>query len=124
MRLLPFSLLISNGSFGRQGPCCRPLLSFSVRLAMSPVERERTPSGCRASGLTPELPLHAVAGTVVVGYTKAPDFTRAVHRIVQSTLLFSIFFAAPEAYKRGRLSDGYTTMDLNKTPFNYCSRHN
>ena len=33
------------------------------------------------------------------GYKKAQDFTRAGHRIVQSTLLHS-FFAAPEAYKR------------------------
>ena len=35
-------------------------LSFSVRLAMCPVERVRDPSGCRASGLTPELPVHVV----------------------------------------------------------------
>ena len=37
---------------------------------------------------------------------------------------FSRVFAAPEAYKRGRLSNGYITMKLNKTPFSYCSRHN
>ena len=42
---------------------------------------------------------------------------------LSSRRFFSGFFAAPEAYKRGRLSDGYITMKLNKTPFN-CSRHN
>ena len=59
MRLLLFSLLIANGSFGRHGPYDE-YLSFSVRLAMCPVERERDPLGCRASGLTPELPVHVV----------------------------------------------------------------
>ena len=33
-------------------------LKFSVRLAIYSVERERDPSGCRASGLTPKLPVH------------------------------------------------------------------
>ena len=35
---------------------------ISVRLAMCPAERERDPSGCRASGrpITPELPVLAV----------------------------------------------------------------
>ena len=55
------------------------------------------------------------------GYKKAPDFTRAGHRIVQSTILHS-FFAASEAYMRGRLSDGFNTIKLHKTHFN-CSRH-
>ena len=35
-------------------------LSFSVWLAICPVERERDQSGCRASGLTPDLPEHVV----------------------------------------------------------------
>ena len=61
--------------------------AFSVRLAMCPVERERDPSGCRASG-------HSIApGSFVFarcgGYKKAQDFTRAGHRMVQSTLLLS-----------------------------------
>ena len=45
---------------------------------MCPVERERDPSGCRASGLTPELPVHVVlvspvAGSAVVGFAAAPS---------------------------------------------------
>ena len=35
-------------------------LPFSVWLAICPVERERDLSGCRASGLTPDLPDHVV----------------------------------------------------------------
>ena len=35
-------------------------LPISVRLAMCLAERERDPSGCRASGLTSELPVHMV----------------------------------------------------------------
>ena len=38
-------------------------LPISVRLAMCSAERERDPSGCRASGLTPELPVHVVPVT-------------------------------------------------------------
>ena len=128
---------------------------------MCPVERERDRSGCRASGLTPELPVHVVlvppllvlpllVPLLVVPpllvppllrfqalvpmvhrqphrvcyfldctrkfrlrppwwLKKAPDFTSVGHRTVQSTLLLS-FFAAPEAYKRGPLFDGYNTM--------------
>ena len=113
--------------------------SFSVawavmkncRLAMCPNGRERDPSGCEASCLTPEIPsfrrwyrgcnvnhiviaLSSIAlGSFVFarcgGYEEALDFTRADHRIVQSTILIS-FFAAPEAYTRGRLSDGYIAL--------------
>ena len=32
----------------------------SARLAVCPAERERDPSGCRASGVTPELPVHVL----------------------------------------------------------------
>ena len=115
-------------------------------------ERERDPSGCRASGLTPELPVHVVLVPPLLvppllvptllarlrrcfifriwfrhcfvfrrwyrwrnvnriafaifcialrsfvfarcgGYRKAQDFTRAGHRIVQSTLLLSFLFS-------------------------------
>ena len=35
-------------------------LPVSLRLAMCLAERERDPSGCRASGLTLELPVHVV----------------------------------------------------------------
>ena len=42
---------------------------------------------------------------------------------LSSRHFFSRYFASPEAYTRGRLSDGYITMKLNKTHFN-CSRHN
>ena len=90
---------------------------------MCPVERERDPSGCRASG-------HSIApGSFVFarcgGYKKAQDITRAGHRMVQSTLLLSfvLHHRRHRPYKRGRLSDGYITMKFNKIPFNY-SRHN
>ena len=54
---------------------------------MCPVERERGPPGCRASGLTPELPVHvvlvplllvppAVVGSAVVG-SAAASFSSA-----------------------------------------------
>ena len=117
---------------------------------MCAVEIERDPSGCRASGLTPELPVHFVlvppwlVPSMLVppllvplllrlqalvgptdgatssrlqsglpsefGYTKDPDF------IVPATALssrrfFSRCFAAPEAYRRCRLSNGYITED-------------
>ena len=32
----------------------------SARLSVFPAEREREPSGCRASGVTPELPVHVL----------------------------------------------------------------
>ena len=75
-------------------------LPISVRLTMCLAERERDTSGCRASGLTPELPVHVVSVTsllvpppspAVVVMKKALAFTRADHRIVQSTLLLSFF---------------------------------
>ena len=53
---------------------------------------------------------------------KAPDFTRAGHRIVQSTLLpffCSTIGIGADIYT---LSDGYITMKLNKRHFN-CSAH-
>ena len=103
----------------------------NCRLAMCPNGRERDPSGCEASCLTPEIPsfrrwyrgcnvnhiviaLSSIAlGSFVFarcgGYEEALDFTRADHRIVQSTILIS-FFAAPEAHTRGRLSDGYIAL--------------
>ena len=132
-------------------------LSFSVRLAMCPVERERDPPGCRASGLTPELPFIGVLVPPLLvllplrHQALVPMVQRQPHRVCyfldcprkfrlrplwwlrkssgfnsgkwSSRLFFTRFFAAPEAYTRGRLSDGYITMKLNKTPFN-CSRHN
>ena len=58
MHLLPFSLLIENVILG--GMDRNKELPISVRLAMCPAERDRDPLGCRASGLTPELPLHVV----------------------------------------------------------------
>ena len=60
------------------------------------------------------------------GFEKALDFTLAGYRIAQSTLLLSFFFAAPEAYRRGRLSDryAYIAMKLNKIGLHYnSSRH-
>ena len=144
---------------------------------MCPVEREHDRSGCRVSGLTPELPVHVVlvppllvppllvpsllVPPLLVPSLLVPPLLRfqalvptllrlqslepmlqrqphrvcyfldcnrkfrlrlqwwlknnsrlyyVGHRIVQSTLLLS-FFAAPEAYKRGRLFDGYITME-------------
>ena len=44
-------------------------LPISLRLAMCLAERERDPSGCRKSGLTPELPVHVVVISAV-GFTK------------------------------------------------------
>ena len=35
-------------------------LPISVRLAICPAERERDSSGCRASGITIELPVHVL----------------------------------------------------------------
>ena len=124
---------------------------------LCPDERERDPSDCRASGLTPELPVHVVLVTPLLvlpllclqalvglpgvkrqphrhfyfidfprkflvparcgGFEKALDFTRGGYRIVQSTLLLS-FFAAPDQYRRGRLSDGYIAVEQDS------SRHN
>ena len=140
-------------------------LPISVRLAMCSAERERDASGCRSSGITPELSVlvaswcwfrrccfrrrfvfrrcyrgcnvkHiAIAISCISlasfvfarcgGYEKALDFTRAGHRIVQSALLPSFLFAAPEAYRCGRLSEGYAyiVMKLNKIHFNSCTTH-
>ena len=42
------------------GVDCDEELLISVRLAICPAEGERDPSGCRASGLTPELPVHVL----------------------------------------------------------------
>ena len=81
-------------------------LPISVCLALCLAERVRDPSGCRASGLSPELPVHVVLVPPLLVGRLLPlwlrDFTRAGHHIVQSTLLLS-FFAAPEAYMCGRL---------------------
>ena len=60
-------------------------------------ERERDPSGCRASGLTTDPRGAASAATVSAafarcgGYEKALNLTRAGQRIVQSTFLRSVF---------------------------------
>ena len=61
-------------------------------------ERERDPSGCRASGLTPERLRGAgsvAAGSAAFarcgGNDNSVDFTRAGHRIVQSMLRLSFF---------------------------------
>ena len=130
---------------------CDEGFSFSVRLAMCPVERERDPPGCRASGLSPER--HRRACSAVVGSAAASSSgagtdgaTSTASRLLfldcprkfrlrplwwlqKSCGFYSCrpqhcpvdasslgFFAAPEAYKRGRLSDGYITMKLNNTP--------
>ena len=105
-------------------------LPISVRLAMCLAEREGDPSGCRASGLTPERPRGAgsvAAGSAAFarccGNENSVDFTRAGHRIVQSMFRPSFFFEAPEAYRRERLSDGHIAIKLKKTHFN-SSRHN
>ena len=73
-------------------------LPISVRLAMCLAERERDPSGCRASGLTPERPRGAgsvAAGSAAFarccGNENSVDLTRAGHRIVQSMLRPSFF---------------------------------
>ena len=54
----PVAILAADGkrSFCDEG------LPISVRMAMCPyrAERERDPSGYRASGLTPELPVHVM----------------------------------------------------------------
>ena len=59
-----------HGPFGRYGPCselvvknCRSQLDCQCTQLLPSwnfSERERDPSGCRASGLTPELPVHVV----------------------------------------------------------------
>ena len=97
MRLLPFSLLISSaGTDGATLTASRLLFSG--------------------------LPLEVSSSHAMVVIKKAPDLTCAGHRIIQSTRLLS-FFAAPEANMRGRLSDGYITMKLNKTHFIYSGHH-
>ena len=132
---------------------------------MCPIERERDPPGCRASGLTHELPVHvvlvsSVAGSVVVGSAAAsfsgagtdgatsiaprllfsglPSEVSSSSAVVVTKklrlllvpatalshrLFFAHFLAAPEAYKRGRISDVYITLKLNNMHFN-CNRHN
>ena len=64
MRMLPFSLLIANGHFGRLGWTvmnnCHSKSDWKCAQLNTAVERERDPSGCRPSGLTPELPVHIV----------------------------------------------------------------
>ena len=57
------------------------------------------------------------------GYKKSSGFysCRPPHCPIDASSL--IFLAAPEAYKRGRVSDGYITLKFNKMHFN-CSRHN
>ena len=72
-------------------------LPILVRLEICLAKRERDPSGYRASGLTPELPVHVVlVPSLLVPPPSPVDFTRDGHRIVQTTLRLS-FFAAPEA---------------------------
>ena len=133
-------------------------LSFSVRLAMCPVERARDPPGCRASGLTPELPVIVmlVPSVLVPPLLRlqalVPMVKRQPHRVCyfldcprkcrrrpalwwlqKSSGFYSCrprhcpvdasSLVVLQHYTRGRLSDGYITMKLNKTPF-ICSRHN
>ena len=129
MRLLPFSLLMSNGSFGRHGPWWISVVLSSVGNVPS-WKRARSVglSSVRSNSWTRPYRstscwfrrcwfrrcwLHKSSGF----YSCRPP-----HCPVDSSSL--VFFAAPEAYKRGRLFDGYITMNLNNTPFNYCSRHN
>ena len=66
-----------------------PLLRFQALVPMV----TSTASRLLFSG----LPSEVSSSPAVVVTKKAPDFTRAGHRIVQSRLLLS-FFAAPEAY--------------------------
>ena len=133
---------------------CDEELPISVRVC--PAGRERNPSGCRASCLTPALPVHVVMVPPLLvllllrlqalvpgvqrqsiaiaiswialesfvfarcsGFEKALDFTGAGQGIVQSTLPLS-FDCSTEGicYRRGRLSDGFIVMKLNKTHFN------
>ena len=100
---------VHGSVFPRKHACCHT--RCEERLA----ERERDPSGCRASGLTSELQVH-----VVLVPTPSPAMVvRKKLRIllVPATALstgrfFSYFFAEPEAYRRGRISDGYIAMKL------------
>ena len=74
---------------------------------MCPVESERDPSGCRASSLTPELPVHvvlvsSVAGSVVVdsaATTSSGAGTDAIFWIA----LGSFIFARCGGYKKLRI---------------------
>ena len=88
-------------------------------------ERECDPSGSRASGQTPELVIHVVLvppllvpppslGVLVMKKFWILDVypCQPPHCPVDES---SVFFAAPEACRRGRLSDGHTAMKLNKT---------
>ena len=93
----------------------------------SRAERECDPSGCRASGQTPEL-VHIVH-VVLVPPLLVPPPSLGVLVMIKLWILdvypcrpphcpvdeSSVFFAAPEACRRGRLSDGHTAIKLNKT---------
>ena len=174
MCMLPFSLLIANGSLRRHGP-------WWIIVVLSSVGNVHSWKRARSVGFssvrsTPELPVHVVlVPPLLVPSSLVPPLLRfqalvmpllrlqalvpmvqrQPHRVCYfldcprkfrlrplwwlhkssgfyscrpphcpCRRFFSRFFAAPKAYKRGRLSNGYTTMKLNKTPFSYCNRHN
>ena len=80
-------------------------LTISVRLAMCLAERERDASGCRASGLTPGLPVHVVLVLSLLVPPPAPVVVvtkKLCILLVQATALsgrpfFSRFFSEPDA---------------------------
>ena len=65
-------------------------LPISVRLAMCPDERERDPSSCRESGLTPELPVHVVLVPPLWWLRKSYGFylCRPPNCLVDASLVF------------------------------------
>ena len=107
---------------------------------MCPVEREREPSGCRASGLTPELPLHVVLVPPwlvppLSWFRRCFVFRRWFNRCFVfrrwyrwchvNRIAFAIFWIALGRFVLARC-DGYKKApELNKTHFRpNCSRRN
>ena len=158
MRMLPFSLLLANGLFGRHGPWWIIVVLSSVGNVPS-WKKSAIRRVVERHVLTPELPVHVVLvppflvpplfvppaassfmrwyrwcnvnriavaifwialGCFVFarcgGYKKAPDFTRAGHRIPNPVDASSlIFLAAPEAYKHGRVNQSTARERLGPT---------
>ena len=71
---------------------------------MPMAERERDPSGSRASGLTPEIPFHVA----LVPSLLVPPHSPAVVLVDVSSFGF---FAASEAYRRRCLSEGHISLN-------------
>ena len=140
MRLLPSSLLIANGPFGRHGPLwriaawqCAQLEQSEIAVLSSIRSNSWTtgPSGAGTGGATSttsslnflRLPSEVSSSPAVVVTKKLWILlVRPPHCPVDAS--YFVFFAAPEAYRRGRLSNGCIVNEVKHVSHFNSSGHN